>query len=44
MLDRTLTRLALCDDSKLQALLSKLLLSISFLSSPSFAVRAKVTA
>lgn len=43
MLDRMLTRLALCDDSKLQNLLSKLLpLSISSLSSPSPAVRNKV--
>ncbi|XP_030455687.1 uncharacterized protein LOC115676805 isoform X2 [Syzygium oleosum] len=43
MLDRMLTRLALCDDSKLQALLSKLLpLAISSLSSPSAAVRNKV--
>ncbi|KAK9274184.1 hypothetical protein L1049_018998 [Liquidambar formosana] len=43
MLDRMLTRLALCDDSKLQTLLSKLLpLCISSLSSPSSAVRNKV--
>ncbi|XP_030522220.2 proteasome adapter and scaffold protein ECM29 isoform X2 [Rhodamnia argentea] len=43
MLDRMLTRLALCDDSNLQALLSKLLpLAISSLSSPSSAVRNKV--
>ncbi|KAK3004296.1 hypothetical protein RJ639_018392 [Escallonia herrerae] len=43
MLDRMLTRLALCDDSKLQNLLSKLLpLSISSLSSHSPAVRNKV--
>ncbi|KAF8017201.1 hypothetical protein BT93_H2407 [Corymbia citriodora subsp. variegata] len=42
-LDRMLTRLALCDDSKLQALLSKLLpFAISSLSSPSSAVRNKV--
>ncbi|KAF7852405.1 hypothetical protein BT93_L0950 [Corymbia citriodora subsp. variegata] len=42
-LDRMLTRLALGDDSKLQALLSKLLpLAISSLSSPSAAVRNKV--
>ena len=44
MLDRMLTRLALCDDSKLQPLLSKLLpLTISSLSSQSLAVRKKVT-
>ncbi|KAI5667804.1 hypothetical protein M9H77_17657 [Catharanthus roseus] len=43
ILDRMLTRLALCDDSKLQDLLSKLLpLSISALSSPSQPVRNKV--
>ncbi|XP_057955900.1 uncharacterized protein LOC131149465 [Malania oleifera] len=43
MLDRMLTRLALCDDSKLEPLLSKLLpLSISSLSSQSMAVRKKV--
>ncbi|KAJ7960514.1 Proteasome-associated ECM29-like protein [Quillaja saponaria] len=43
MLDRMLTRLALCDDSKLEPLLSKLLpLSISSLSSQSSAVRNKV--
>ncbi|XP_010521564.1 PREDICTED: proteasome-associated protein ECM29 homolog isoform X1 [Tarenaya hassleriana] len=43
MLDRMLTRLALCDDSKLEALLSKLLpLTISSLSSQSPAVRNKV--
>ncbi|KAA8544630.1 hypothetical protein F0562_022642 [Nyssa sinensis] len=43
MLDRMLTRLALCDDSKLESLLSKLLpLSISSLSSQSSAVRKKV--
>ncbi|XP_059624994.1 uncharacterized protein LOC132268214 [Cornus florida] len=43
MLDRMLTRLALCDDSKLETLLSKLLpLSISSLSSHSPAVRKKV--
>ncbi|KAF8030993.1 hypothetical protein BT93_D0241 [Corymbia citriodora subsp. variegata] len=43
MLDRMLTRLALSDDSKLQALLSKLLpLAISSLSSTSSAVRNKV--
>ncbi|KAF4378493.1 hypothetical protein G4B88_027553 [Cannabis sativa] len=43
MLDRMLTRLALCDDSKLQPLLSKLLpITISSLSSPSSAVRNKV--
>ncbi|CAK9147572.1 unnamed protein product [Ilex paraguariensis] len=43
MLDRMLTRLALCDDSKLQNLLSKLLpLTISSLSSQSPAVRNKV--
>ncbi|KAG2292245.1 hypothetical protein Bca52824_038914, partial [Brassica carinata] len=39
MLDRMLTRLALCDDSKLEALVSKLLpLTISSLSSQSPAV------
>lgn len=44
LLDRMLTRLALCDDSKLEALLSKLLpLCISSLSSPSQAVRSKVS-
>ncbi|XP_052205851.1 uncharacterized protein LOC127810408 isoform X2 [Diospyros lotus] len=43
MLDRMLTRLALCDDSKLEGLLSNLLpLSISSLSSSSSAVRNKV--
>ncbi|XP_024006382.1 proteasome-associated protein ECM29 homolog isoform X1 [Eutrema salsugineum] len=43
MLDRMLTRLALCDDSKLEALVSKLLpLTISSLSSQSPAVRNKV--
>lgn len=43
MLDRMLTRLALCEDSNLQNLLSKLLpLSISFLSSNSTPVRNKV--
>ncbi|KAK8595997.1 hypothetical protein V6N13_000661 [Hibiscus sabdariffa] len=43
LLDRMLTRLALCDDSKLQALLSKLLpLAISSLSSSSQLVRNKV--
>ncbi|GFZ18086.1 ARM repeat superfamily protein [Actinidia rufa] len=43
MLDRMLTRLALCDDSKLQSLLSNLLpLSISSLSSLSPSVRKKV--
>ena len=43
MLDRMLTRLALCDDSKLQSLLSKLLpITISSLSSHSSAVRNKV--
>ncbi|KAM1094031.1 hypothetical protein FF1_009080 [Malus domestica] len=43
MLDQLLTRLALCDDSNLQPLLSKLLrLTISSLSSQSFAVRNKV--
>lgn len=43
MLDRMLTRLALCDDSNLEPLLSKLLpLTISSLSSPSIAVRNKV--
>ncbi|KAG4953084.1 hypothetical protein JHK87_038678 [Glycine soja] len=43
MLDRMLTRLALCDDSKLEPLLSKLLpLCISSLSSQSVAVRNKV--
>ncbi|KAF3455284.1 hypothetical protein FNV43_RR05732 [Rhamnella rubrinervis] len=42
MLDRMLTRLAFCDDSKLQALLSKLLpITISSLSSHSSAVRNK---
>ncbi|KAF7815583.1 proteasome-associated protein ECM29-like protein [Senna tora] len=44
LLDRMLTRLALCDDSKLEPLLSKLLpLCISSLSSQSSAVRNKVT-
>ncbi|XP_054792203.1 uncharacterized protein LOC129297885 [Prosopis cineraria] len=43
LLDRMLTRLALCDDSKLEPLLSKLLpLCISSLSSQSQAVRNKV--
>lgn len=43
MLDRLLTRLALCDDSKLQPLLSKLLpFTVSSLSSNSSAVRNKV--
>ncbi|XP_056161044.1 uncharacterized protein LOC115693959 [Syzygium oleosum] len=43
MLDRMLTRLALCDDSNLQALLSKLLPdAIPSLSSPSSAVQHKV--
>lgn len=43
LLDRMLTRLALCDDSKLQSLLSNLLpLSISSLSSSSTSVRNKV--
>ncbi|VFQ85232.1 unnamed protein product [Cuscuta campestris] len=43
MLDRMLTRLALCNDSKLQDLLSKLLpLSIASLSSPSTPLRNKV--
>ncbi|PON75687.1 Proteasome component Ecm, partial [Parasponia andersonii] len=43
MLDRMLTRLALCDDPKLQPLLSKLLpITISSLSSHSSAVRNKV--
>ncbi|KAL3530047.1 hypothetical protein ACH5RR_009369 [Cinchona calisaya] len=43
LLDRMLTRLALCDDSKLQDLLSKLLpLSISSLTSQSQSVRNKV--
>ncbi|KAG5517314.1 hypothetical protein RHGRI_037912 [Rhododendron griersonianum] len=43
LLDRMLTRLALCDDSRLQNLLSKLLpLSISSLSSSSPSVRNKV--
>ncbi|XP_021604828.1 proteasome adapter and scaffold protein ECM29 isoform X2 [Manihot esculenta] len=43
LLDRMLTRLALCDDSKLQALLAKLLpLTLSSLSSQSTAVRNKV--
>ncbi|RYR45699.1 hypothetical protein Ahy_A07g031502 isoform A [Arachis hypogaea] len=43
LLDRMLTRLALCDDSKLEPLLSKLLpLCISSLSSNSAAVRNKV--
>jgi hypothetical protein len=44
MLDRMLTRLALCDDSKLQPLLSKLLpFTISSLSSQSSLVRNKVS-
>ncbi|KAL5580309.1 hypothetical protein UlMin_012751 [Ulmus minor] len=43
MLDRMLTRLALCDDSKLEPLLSKLLpITISSLSNNSSAVRKKV--
>lgn len=43
MLDRLLTRLALCDDSKLQPLLSKLLpFTVSSLSSNSSGVRNKV--
>ncbi|KAJ4724481.1 Proteasome-associated ECM29 [Melia azedarach] len=43
LLDRMLTRLALCDDSKLEALLSKLLpLTISSLSSPAIPIRNKV--
>jgi proteasome component ECM29 len=43
-LDRMLTRLALCDDSKLQPLLSKLLpFTISSLSSQSSLVRNKVS-
>ncbi|KDP43192.1 hypothetical protein JCGZ_22744 [Jatropha curcas] len=43
LLDRMLTRLALCDDSKLEVLLSKLLpLTLSSLSSQSTAVRNKV--
>ncbi|XP_028798613.1 proteasome adapter and scaffold protein ECM29 [Neltuma alba] len=43
LLDRMLTRLALCDDAKLEPLLSKLLpLCISSLSSQSQAVRNKV--
>ncbi|KAM2568723.1 hypothetical protein TB2_008921 [Malus domestica] len=43
MLDQLLTRLALCDDSNLQPLLSKLLrLTISSLSSQSSAVRNKL--
>nr|XP_010313220.1 proteasome adapter and scaffold protein ECM29 isoform X1 [Solanum lycopersicum] len=43
LLDRMLTRLALCDDSKLQDLLTKLLpLSIASLSSPAPLVRNKV--
>ncbi|KAL1208896.1 hypothetical protein V5N11_010573 [Cardamine amara subsp. amara] len=43
MLDRMLTRLALCDDSKLESLVSNLLpLTISSLSSQSPAVRNKV--
>jgi hypothetical protein len=42
LLDRMLTRLALCDDSKLETLLSKILpLTISSLSSNSNAVRNK---
>ncbi|KAL9272177.1 Proteasome adapter and scaffold protein ECM29-like protein [Drosera capensis] len=42
-LDRLLTRLALCDDSKLEPLLAKLLpFTISSLSSPSVSVRNKV--
>ncbi|KAJ7013083.1 proteasome adapter and scaffold protein ECM29 [Populus alba x Populus x berolinensis] len=42
LLDRMLTRLALCDDSKLETLLSKILpLTISSLSSNSTAVRNK---
>lgn len=43
ILDRLLTRLALCDDPKLEALLTKLLpYSIASLSSQSLAVRKKV--
>ncbi|KAM1097878.1 hypothetical protein ACFX14_015320 [Malus domestica] len=43
MMDRLLTRLALCDDSNLQPLLSKLLpFTISSRSSQSSAVRNKV--
>ena len=43
ILDRMLTRLALCDDPKLEALLSKLLpYSIASLSSQSLVVRKKV--
>ncbi|KAK6925530.1 Proteasome component Ecm29 [Dillenia turbinata] len=43
LLDRMLTRLALCDDSNLQPLLSKLIpFTISSLSSSSLAVRNKV--
>ncbi|XP_065879858.1 uncharacterized protein [Euphorbia lathyris] len=43
LLDRMLTRLALCDDSKLEPLLSKLLpFTLSSLSSQSTAVRNKV--
>ncbi|KAL8545025.1 hypothetical protein ACS0TY_005289 [Phlomoides rotata] len=43
LLDRMLTRLALCDDSKLQALLAKILpLSIAALSSASTSLRNKV--
>ncbi|KAM3287700.1 proteasome adapter and scaffold protein ECM29 isoform X1 [Capsicum chacoense] len=43
LLDRMLTRLALCDDSKLQDLLTKLLpLSIASLSPPSTLIRNKV--
>ncbi|KAJ6299313.1 hypothetical protein OIU76_020311 [Salix suchowensis] len=43
LLDRMLTRLALCDDSKLETLLSKLLpLTLSSLSTNSTAVRNKV--
>ncbi|CAN4119744.1 unnamed protein product [Withania somnifera] len=43
LLDRMLTRLALCDDSKLQDLLTKLLpLSIACLSSPAPLLRDKV--
>lgn len=44
MLDRMLTRLALCDDSKLESLVSNLLpLTISSLSSQSPTVRNKAS-
>lgn len=44
LLDRILTRLALCDDSKLQDLLAKILpLTIAALSSASASLRNKVT-